>query len=150
VLGQVQRSTKDSHRQDEKMKEGWYGDEYLAIFSEVESKVASRKYDLARRLPGYALIGLRFWDDFIVVNPAGASLSLPTLPLDASRVEKFALPDASFSLRPDPRFTGKIRWYAKPLVFGGEPTPENTSWVTYEQHSQLVCWWNDKYDSLKA
>ncbi len=131
------------------MNEGWHGDEYLVIFSQAESQAAAANYHLDRRLPGYVLIGLRSWDDFIVVNPAGAALSLPTLPLEASRADGFLLPEA-ISLQPDTRFTGRVKWYVKPLVFGGEPSAENTSWVTHDQHVQLVTWWNDKYDSLKT
>ena len=132
------------------MNEGWYGDEYLVLFTQAESDAAAARYSLARRLPGYVLVGLRFWDDFIVVSPAGTCLSLSTVPLDVARGQEFELPSAALCLRPDTRFNERVRWYVKPLMFGGEATPENTTWVTHEQHAELVCWWNDKYDSLKA
>jgi hypothetical protein len=46
----------------------------------------------------------------------------------------------------DSRFTGRIKWYIKPVVFGGDPNPgENVTWVTHEQHAELVAWWNRKY-----
>nr|CAP48051.1 putative integron gene cassette protein [uncultured bacterium] len=102
------------------MNEGWYNNEYLAIFSQAESSIAAEKYKLDLYLPGYTLIGLRDWDDFIVVSPAGVMCSLPTVPTDVARAESFTL-SASVALEPDARFTGKIEWYVKPLIFGGEP-----------------------------
>jgi hypothetical protein len=39
----------------------------------------------------------------------------------------------------------------KPLIFGGDPSShENQTWITHEQHAQLVRYWNDMYRSLKA
>ena len=132
------------------MNEGWLNDEYLVLFSEAESTSVSSKYKLSQYLPGYTLIGLRGWDDFIVINSAGAMCSLPTVPLDSTRVEPFALPK-EISLKPDDRFTGKIKWYLKPVVFGGDPQDKgNLAWVSLEQHTELVVWWNDKYKTLKA
>lgn len=130
------------------MKEGWLNDEYLVVFSEAESASASSRYKLSQFLPGYTLIGLRGWDDFIAIDSAGAMCSLPTVPLDPKRVAPFALPQ-DLSLKPDARFTGKIKWYVKPVAFGGNPQDKgNLAWVSLEQHAELVVWWNDKYKTL--
>jgi hypothetical protein len=132
------------------MNEGWYNDEYLVIFSQAESNRAAEKYKLAQYLPGHTLVGLRNWDDFIVVSQAGGMCSLPTVPIDLARSESFTL-SASVALELDARLTGKIKWYVKPLVFGGEPNDkENVSWVTLEQHAGLVVWWNEQYKKLRA
>jgi hypothetical protein len=32
------------------MNEGWYGDEYLVLFTQAESDAAAARYSLARRL----------------------------------------------------------------------------------------------------
>jgi len=54
-------------------------------------------------------------------------------------------------LQPDGRFTGKIKWYVKPIALGGDAgVGENLVWVSHEEHGQLVKWWNDKYLALKA
>ncbi len=50
------------------------------------------------------------------------------------------------TLQSDERFTSKIKWYTKPLIFGGSPSDEaNMSWVSHEDHSKLVKYWNDQY-----
>lgn len=132
------------------MTEGWLNDEYLILFSEEESKSLSDKYKFATYLPDHAPIGLRFWDDFIVMDASGTMSSLPALPLDSGRAVPFSLPK-EFSLKPDDRFSGKVRWFVKPLIFGGDPKDKgNVTWVTQEQHAELVVWWNDRYQTIKA
>jgi len=131
------------------MNEGWHNDEYLVLLSQAESVTATAKYKLPQYLPGHTLVGFRGWDDFIVLSSAGVMCSVPTVPLDASRSEPFGLPD-SRTLKPDARFEGKIKWYIKPLVFGGDPQDkDNLTWVTHEQHIELVGWWNEQYKRLK-
>ena len=131
------------------MNEGWLNDEYLIIFSEAESTAASSKYKLSQYLSGYTLVGLRGWDDFIVINPTGAMCSFPTVPLDPTMTTPFSLPE-SLVLQSDERFTGKIKWYLKPLIFGGDPQDKsNLVWVSLDQHAELVVWWNDQYKTLK-
>ena len=53
------------------MEEGWYEKDYLVIFCEDESNDKTQQYKLAEYLPGYRVIGLRGWDDFIVMDGAG-------------------------------------------------------------------------------
>jgi hypothetical protein len=54
-------------------------------------------------------------------------------------------------LLPDVRFTGRIKWYTKPIVFGGDPGPgENLSWVDHELHARLVQYWNREYHAAMA
>jgi hypothetical protein len=132
------------------MTEGWFNDEYLVIFSQSEGVSLSSKYKFADSLPGYTLVGLRGWDDFIVINPAGVMCSIPTVPLSETSKTEFAIPN-NLSLEDDIRFTGKIKWYLKPIVFGGDPQDkQNLTWVTLEQHVELVVWWNNQYKSIKA
>jgi hypothetical protein len=132
------------------MNEGWLGDEYLVLFGEDEACSATKRYRAGKTLPGYAVIGLRGWDDFIVRDAQGDMHTVPTVPLEPQYVTPYVLPDHP-SLEPDSRFVGKIKWYVKPLVFGGDPNAEgNTAWVTHEQHGELVVWWNTKYKELKA
>lgn len=132
------------------MNEGWLNDEYLALFSEAESASISSKYKLPQYLPGYTIVGLRGWDDFIIISSTGTMCSLPTMPLDPTMVVPFSLPENS-SLESDERFTGKIKWYLKPLLFGGDPQDkDNLAWVSLGQHAALVVWWNDLYKTLNA
>jgi hypothetical protein len=131
------------------MQEGWHGEEYLVLFDASEAPQASARYDIARSLPGYEVVGLRGWDDLIVRDPAGALFTVPTVPLLPSDLEPFQLPESSTALERDPRFTGRIKWYVTPIVFGGDPgAGENLIWVDHERHSQLVRWWNDQYRQL--
>ncbi len=132
------------------MTEGWLNNEYIILFSEAESSALSSRYHLPRHLPNCVLIGLCSWDDFILGTPSGTMCTVPTVPIDHTMVKPFSLPE-TITLQPDDRLTGKIRWYLKPLIFGGNPKDEsNLTWVTLEQHAELVAWWNDQYAELKA
>ena len=132
------------------MVEGWHNDEYLVVLSQSERALATEQYKLEQFLPGYSLVGLRGWDDLIVCNQVGSTFSLPSVPLEASYLEPFSVPEA-LSLQPDARFSCGVKWYLKPLVFGGSAQDnENVAWVTHEQHAALVTWWNEQYKSLKS
>lgn len=129
------------------MLEGWHDDAYVVLFE--EASVASR-YDVSTHLPGYAVVGLMGWDDFIVRGPEGQLSTIPTLPIDARYLVPLAAPIDPQRIEPDARFQGKVKWYVKPLVFGGDPRDQaNMAWVTFEQHVQLVNWWNQRYRELK-
>jgi len=132
------------------MNEGWKGDDYLILFAESERATAESRYAISTLLPGFRLLGLRGWDDFIVQDDAGRTYCVPTVPLDVQYLAPYEAPEQEASLSPDSRFTGKIKWYARPIAFGGstEPGP-NLTWVNHEQHCQLVKWWNDRYHSLR-
>ena len=100
-------------------------------------------------LPGYRIFGLRGWDDFVVQDAANRSYSIPTVPLDLQCLSPFSIPP-NVMLRKDERFEGKIKWYINPIVFGGDPKAEdNITWVSHEQHAQLVRWWNNLYRSVQ-
>ena len=134
------------------MTEGWYRDAYYVLFDQGEVADAAKAYGLDVRLPGVTLIGLRFWDDVLFRGEDGRVYSVPAVPLDRAyvRPDPSALPVADM-LRPDARLSGKVRWFVKPIAFGGDPRQEdNVTWVTLEQHAQLVRWWNDQYQALKG
>jgi hypothetical protein len=131
------------------MREGWNTDDYLILFDQDEISAASEKYSISTLLPGYEVVGLRGWDDFIVRNREGQIFTVPTIPVDAKYLASFQLPESSRELQTDERFLGKIKWYVKPPVFGGDPSQgENLIWVNHEQHAQLVRYWNDAYRSI--
>ncbi len=132
------------------MTEGWHNDHYLILLEETESKEWESTYDLEGRLPGYRLIGLFDWDDFIVIDSSnGSTYRVPTVPMIEERKEKWSGLSGIQSLQADERFTGKIKWYIKPLIFGGSPNDEeNLSWVSHDDHSKLVKYWNDQYTEL--
>ncbi len=133
------------------MNEGWHGDDYLILFDESEIASASDRYAIAQSLPGFEVLGLRSWDDFIVRDPLGHTYSVPTVPANAQHLSPFSIPKDAPRLRSDERFRGKIKWYVKPIVFGGDPNlGGNVAWVTHETHAQAVRWWNELYRSLKA
>jgi len=131
--------------------EGWYGSDHLILFNEAEIASASDRYAVSQFLPGYKVIGLRGWDDFLLQDSSGATYCAPTVPAVAAHVSAYALPSAGAKLSPDDRFQGKIKWYVKPIVFGGDPqSQENIIWVSHDQHAQLVKYWNGLYRSLKS
>jgi hypothetical protein len=132
------------------VQEGWLGDDYFVLFSPEERHLATREYKVGDFLPGYAVVGLVGWDDLLLQDPSGVTCRLPAVPLDAEYLHPFSLPAVS-DLQPDPRFTGKIKWYTTPVVFGGNPSDHgNMVWVTHNQHRQVVGWWNEKYREVKA
>lgn len=107
-------------------------------------------YAVAEALPGHILIGLKNWDDFIVQNIENQLFTVPTVPLDAAHIRPLTVNPDPLTLRPDQRFAGKIKWYIKPIVFGGDPSDEkNTAWVSLDQHIEAVKWWNRTYRDLK-
>ena len=132
------------------MKEGWTGDNYLILFDESEVAAVTGRYALSQLLPGYHVLGLRSWDDFIVRDSQRRTFSIPTFPLDLKFLVPSSVPERADDLEPDARFRGKIKWYVKPIVLGGDPSSrENTAWVNLEEHAELVRWWNDLYRSVK-
>lgn len=132
------------------MIEGWYGDNHLILFDDAEVASASDRYGTSQFLPGYRVIGLRGWDDFILKDSKGGTYTVETVPAISKYISPYTLPPAGSTLRADDRFQGRIKWCVKPVVFGGDPNlGENVVWVSHEQHAQLVRWWNDIYRSLK-
>jgi hypothetical protein len=107
-------------------------------------------YAIDHFLPGHVLVGLRGWDEFIVIDESGSVFAVPTVPIDLRHATTFALPEQVL-LEPDARFDGKIKWYVKPLAFGGDAADEtNLAWVTHEKHAELVRWWNEQYSANKT
>lgn len=132
------------------MVEGWYGDDYFIFFADSEIASVSDRYAMSELLPGYQVQGLRGWDDFILRDVDGHTHLVPTIPIDTKFVRPFVIPEETRTLKSDERYQGKIKWYLKPIVFGGDANlGENLIWVDHEQHAQLVKWWNDRYRSLK-
>ena len=132
------------------MEEGWGADEYLILFADSEVGAASDRYEISAYLPGYVVVGLHNWDDFIVRDARGSTFTVPTVPSCLERVVSFSIPEHAQGLLQDTRFAGKIKWYVKPVVFGGDPElAENVTWVDHGTHSQLVRWWNKRYRDLK-
>jgi len=131
------------------MIEGWYGDDYLVLF-EADARAIEKTYDLANYLPHHRLLGLKSWDDFIVEDKDGNRFTVPTIPLSPQHLKAYSLGDVRANLVPDERVHGKIKWYIKPLLFGGEPgLGNNVTWVELDQHAQLVRFWNQKYREIR-
>jgi hypothetical protein len=133
------------------MVEGWYNKEHFVLFGASEQQDATRRYDLSQFLPGYKVLGLRGWDDFILQDGTRTLFTCPTVPIDAKRLRPLSrLPDAD-SLELDKRFEGRIKWYIQPVIFGGDPTSQkNMAWLSRDQHAEAVIWWNRKYREVSG
>lgn len=133
------------------MREGWVGEDYLILFEGDEREAKSANYLLSELLPGYKLVGLRGWDDFIVGDNAGHLFTVPTVPVSTTCLAPFQLPSEDQAWKEDERCRGKIKWHVKPLLFGGDPTShQNQAWINHDQHAQLVQYWNNMYRSMKS
>jgi hypothetical protein len=133
------------------MVQGWHNDDYLILFEEqLEAISMTARYNAAIFLPGYTIAGLKGWDDFIVRDSAQQFYTVSTVPLAAKHLKPFTFDIDVSALRPDSRLTDKIKWYVQPLVFGGDPQSEqNMTWITLDQHTEAVKWWNAKYRELQ-
>src|SRR5437016_6287328 len=133
------------------MREGWLGDDYLILFDESQIALISDRYGISDLLLGYRVVGLHGWDDFILADNSGRTFLTPTIPIDREHFSPFSIPNDTEKLVSDPRFKGKIKWYLTPLVFGGDPkTGDNLTWVSHEEHAELVRWWNANDRDLRA
>lgn len=131
------------------MTEGWFNFDYVVLFSETERVARSVDYKIAKYLPGYTLVGLYDWNYFLVTDAEGSMYTVPSLPLDVNSTHKFSLPE-DIQLETDERYSGKVKWYLKPLVIGGNPLDiKNLAWVSLELHADLVVWWNEKIKQVK-
>lgn len=125
-----------------RMVEGWAGEDHFVVFDSDESQERTRVYKLDEYLPGYHIVGLKGWDEFVVLNSKGEAFTVPTVPLHEQYLSPCVLPSG---LAPDERFANRIKWYVTPLAFGGSPTDaSNTVWITHEEHAGFVNFWNDK------
>jgi hypothetical protein len=133
------------------MREGWYEDDYLLLFDPDEVPSVSARYEIARWLPAYSVIGLRSWEALLVQDAAGGKFSVPCVPISNAHLTSVTAPPSDAVLAADARLSGKIMWRLTPIAFGGSPTDEaNVHWVTPEQHAQLVVFWNARFLEAKA
>jgi hypothetical protein len=132
------------------MLEGWLDDDYIILFEE-QSSTLHEAYALPDFLPDYQLVGLCGWDDFIVKNNHGILFTVPTVPLSTVHLRPLEKDLNPADLVADEGKVGQIKWYTKPVCFGGDPSlGPNLQWVSLELHTQLVKWWNQKYRQLIA
>ena len=129
------------------MREGWCDDNYWSLCEDQkEAEQLTAIYGLGEYLPGYFIIGLKGWDDFILADHEGQHFLVPTVPLEPASLALFRFAAESLRLQSDDRFTKKIKWHVKPIRFGGDPSAkENVAWLSQDEHVQAVKWWNKFY-----
>jgi hypothetical protein len=132
------------------MKEGWIDDTYVILFEGHEEQAEITKgYELEKYLPGYQIQAISGWDDFIIRNQEGEQFRVPTVPLVQKYLEKVDQTRETREIEEDDRFAGKIKWYVKPVVFGGDPaSEENMTWIDLKTHKEYVTWWNKVYQDV--
>jgi hypothetical protein len=129
------------------MREGWCDDDYWSLCEDQkEAERLTATYGLADYLPGYFIVGLKDWNDFVLCDHQGQYSLVPTVPLEQGRFTPFSFAPASLRLESDYKFTGKVKWYVKPIRFGGDPiAKDNMAWLSQDEHVQAVRWWNKFY-----
>lgn len=129
------------------MIEGWHINEYWTLFENPEeAERAANSYGISEYLPGYRLVGLLNWDDFVIADAEGKHFKIATVPLEPREMTPFDFQVDPKAIEWDGMFEGKIKWYVKPLVFGGDAeAKDNLAWVTPEQHVEVVRWWAGFY-----
>lgn len=122
------------------MKEGWHNDDYLILFEIKEIQQKEEGYEINRFLPGYSLLGMVGWDYFLVMDRENQRLfRIPTIPIVLTEKQAWNHKIDLEALKPDGRFQGKVKWYLKPIVFGGDPNPgNNMTWISHEDHVQAM------------
>lgn len=133
------------------MKEGWNSESYFIVLDAGEIEPLTEAYGLPVYLPGHRLVAIQGWDDFIVENADGDRFVVPSVPMSAKGMTPLQrAPDWS-ALQRDERLTGKIKWYIKPVVFGGDPNQgPNMTWVDHPTHQKAVRYWNDLYREVEG
>ena len=133
------------------MKEGWNNEDYFILFEDTQFDQITMDYGIRKFLPDLTIVAILGWDDFAVRDQAGGLFRVPTVPLVQKYVEILdGLPDPT-DLTPDERYTGKIKWYTLPIVFGGDPTSEeNVIWIDMPKHQEFVQWWNRMYKDMSG
>ena len=135
------------------MKEGWHGDDYWILCEDQqESLRLTALYGVTAYLPDHFIIGLKSWDDFILCDRAGHYFTIPTVPVDPERLSPFSFSAETLRLQTDGAHEGKMRWFVKPICFGGDSlAPDNVRWLSLDEHVQIVKWWNQLYyDQFKT
>lgn len=127
-------------------REGWLDDTYFVFFDESELASISAEYGIVDMMPGFQVVGLCSWDDFLLRDSHGRLFTAPTVPCIPAHLAECDVQVAPGKLQPDERFTGKIKWYLQPLVFGGDPRDSrNIAWITRVEHAQLIRFWWAQY-----
>src|ERR1022692_108596 len=104
------------------MKDGWQDDDYFILFeSQEEAMAATTRYGLSEFLPSYFVVGLKGWDDFILCDTNAKYYTVPTVPLSKEEIRSYSFPAETLKLKSDVRLANKVKWYIKPIVFGGSP-----------------------------
>jgi hypothetical protein len=132
------------------MKEGWIDDTYVILFEgDDEQAEITEGYELQRYLPGYRIQAISGWDDFIIKNREGEQYRVPIVPLVQKYLEKQEQAKENREIEADARFAGRIKWYIKPVIFGGDPnSEENMTWIDLKTHQEYVKWWNNLYQDV--
>ena len=134
------------------MIEGWHNEDYLVLFEDLKEALRiTELYGVREHLPGYTVVGLRGWDDFILTDAKQQFFTIPTVPLEPKHLEPFIFQVDLGAIQPDERYSKKVKWYVKPILFGGDPTAkDNMAWISGEEHAELVRWRSKLYRDTVA
>lgn len=97
------------------MIQGWLQDIHISLFPQDSCEQIAGSYGLSEALPGYSLIGLLGWDDFLLKSDSGL-YTCPTVPIDPKYLQTIDIKIDTGDLRPDPELNDRIKWYITPLI----------------------------------
>ena len=128
--------------------EGWSFDTYYIFFKKSDYDSFTIGYGINKHFPELKVVGLIDWDTFILKQSKKIYFTCPCLPTTKSGLAKLSKASLPTKLEKDPRFTDKVLWRVQPIIFGGSPDSEdNMALVTYEQHQQLIIFWNKTFQN---
>ena len=100
------------------MREGWLDDEYLILFEE-RSASFEKDYGFSYLLPGFRLIGIHGWDEFLVEDKGRNLFTVPTVPLLRKHLAPFKFEKSLETSSPMIRFVERLSGMSRRLFLAG-------------------------------
>lgn len=143
--------------------EGFIGDRYIVFWKAEELADFNREYEVGKYAPGMLLFGSHGGGEAYGFDTRSAAMPIVCVPFIGMEL-RYASPvakdfadllcpacGAAMSNHRDDRLTrGMDLVEIKPIIVGGDPVdPENKTWVTRQQHFELVRFWNRLIGDLR-
>jgi hypothetical protein len=138
--------------------EGISGEHYVILWKAEELIRFNREYEIEKYAPGIFLFGSNGGGEaygFDTQDPSMPVVRVPFVGMDRCYAEPVTqggeplpVPDGATASADHRR--GKELFEIKPVILGGDPVdPANKTWLTREQHFELVRFWNKVIRDLR-